>query len=68
MLSLFLVFSLESIYSVDIGSQNVRIAVSSPGKPVEIKMNDRDQRMTPNYLAFPVNEAAESSGLPAAGR
>ena len=29
--------------------------MSSPGKPVEIKMNERDQRMTPNYLAFPVN-------------
>ena len=57
MFALFLVLSLESIYAIDIGSQNVRVAVSTPGKAIEIKTNERDQRMTPNYLAFPLSDS-----------
>lgn len=41
---------------MDIGSQNIRIGASIPGKAIDIKLNDRDQRSTPNYLAFPLNE------------
>lgn len=45
-----------SIYSIDLGAQNIRMSVSTPGKPVEIKLNERDQRLSPNYLSFPLDE------------
>ena len=59
MLSLFIGVAVSVIYAVDIGSQNVRIAASAPGKPVEIKTNERDQRMTPNYVAFPLTDSVD---------
>ena len=45
-------FALSSIYALDIGTQNVRIALGVPGKPIEILTNDQSSRSTPNYLAF----------------
>ena len=57
LISVLLSFGFSSIYSVDIGSQNIRVAASLPGKPVEIKLNERDQRSTPNYLSFPLSSA-----------
>jgi molecular chaperone DnaK (HSP70) len=41
--------SFSSIYGIDLGSQNIRMAVSSPEKQIEIKLGVRDQRFTPNY-------------------
>ncbi|KAK8882093.1 hypothetical protein M9Y10_044733 [Tritrichomonas musculus] len=58
-LPFLVVFSFSSIYSLDIGSQNIRVASSVTGKPVEIKLNDRDHRSTENYLAFPLSEKLE---------
>jgi hypothetical protein len=56
----FVIYGSALLYSVDLGSQNVRVAVSSPGKPVELRMNERDQRTTPNYLAFPLTDIIEN--------
>lgn len=58
-LPFLIVFSFSSIYSLDLGSQNIRIATSVTGKPVEIKLNARDHRSTENYLAFPLTEKLE---------
>jgi molecular chaperone DnaK (HSP70) len=48
--------SVSALYSIDFGSQNVRIGVSSPGKSIEIKLNERDQRSTPNYLSLSLSD------------
>jgi hypothetical protein len=35
----------SAIYAVDLGTQNVRIALGVPGKPITIKMNDQGARL-----------------------
>lgn len=52
---LFAVFAQSAIYSLDLGSQNLRLSYNQPGKPIDIKLNERDKRFTPNFLAFPLN-------------
>ncbi|KAK8882724.1 hypothetical protein M9Y10_045365 [Tritrichomonas musculus] len=60
--SLFLYLSSCSIYALDIGSENLRLAISAAGKPIEIVTNDRGHRFTPNYLAYPIhNKSADLS-------
>ena len=49
---LFAVFSSATIYAFDIGTQNVRIALGVPGKPITIQTNDEGGRKTPNFVAY----------------
>lgn len=49
---LFAVFARATIYAFDIGTQNVRIAVGVPGKPIVIQPNDEGGRKTPNFVAY----------------
>jgi len=51
---LFVLFhiSISAIYGFDFGSQNVRVAVGVPGKPIEIQISEQGFRSTPNFLAY----------------
>jgi hypothetical protein len=44
--------ALSRIYALDFGTQNVRIAIGTPGKPIEIQANAQSSRATPNFLAY----------------
>ncbi|KAH0785075.1 dnaK protein [Histomonas meleagridis] len=52
---LYLPDTLSSIYGIDFGSQNVRVSIGVPGKPVAIVPNDEGYRATPNYLGYEQN-------------
>ena len=38
--------------SIDLGSESLKIAIVSPGKPMEIILNTDSQRKTPLAVAF----------------
>lgn len=41
-----------AVMSIDLGSESLKIAIVSPGKPMEIILNTDSQRKTPLAVAF----------------
>lgn len=62
MFFLLSVFAASSIFSFDFGSQNVRIAIGVPGKPITIVTNEQGSRATPNFLAYTPDPQSKSLG------
>ena len=59
MIFFFINFIYSTIYGLDFGWQNVRVAIGVPGKPIEILISEQGFRSTPNFLSFSL-EANES--------
>ncbi|XP_074599242.1 hypoxia up-regulated Grp170 co-chaperone protein [Brevipalpus obovatus] len=52
LLPLFSIANGLAVLSIDVGSESLKIAIVSPGKPMEIILNTDSQRKTPLVVAF----------------